>query len=489
MRSADLSGIPELEGLDQFLQWDLVTLNPWGVPVVAPVGARLVPGAAEIWTSTTVGYQAKVRNMTANPGVAMLRFAPGEPSVLVRGEASIIAGDGTANLGSLFRLMQGSSDLGPRFRRTMRDPLWALLYREYWHRILIRIRILEVEVVGGRGTSRHRIGEWRIPRPQRPRPAPGSRSSQTPHGLGRLDPRGRQMLHDGLPAILAVPDRLGRAPLALPARVRQDRGGRIFVHDDAALPVGGVARASLAVRALDDSFEMAQMVAWIGRLERGQTWREFVPRSSYGFAKPPGLLPDFAAGLAATLAARGPRPGPVTTAPRVAEAVAGSGLGDVSSALQLPETAWKSLERIFAFTNAAAPWYAAEALLTQDPETRGYLTYLAERAERERDWAHSLLLRGGRSVSPLTVGRGAIRARPRSLKPHAEAQRQDQILEVERESVRQELPPRLRGSVPRRLGSGPVPGIAVSSRRAGLGAAWEVATSLAALVDRIGLRK
>ena len=35
--------LSRLEGLDRFLQWDLVTLNPWGTPVWAAVGARLLP--------------------------------------------------------------------------------------------------------------------------------------------------------------------------------------------------------------------------------------------------------------------------------------------------------------------------------------------------------------------------------------------------------------------------------------------------------------
>lgn len=487
MRNADLSGIPELDGLDQFLQWDLVTLNPWGVPVVAPVGARLTPASAEIWTSTTVGYQAKVRNIAANPGVALLRLAPGEPTVLVRGEASILDGDGTSNLDGLFRLMRGSNRLGPRFSKTMRDPFWSLLYREYWHRVLIRVRIVEVEVLAPRGPSRHRIGEWRIPRFQRRRSAPASPNLLNPPRLGRLDLRGRQMLHDGVPAILAVTDRVGRAPLVVPARVRQDRKGRLLVHDEVSLPVGKVVRASLAVRALDDSFEMAQMAAWIGRLDRGQTWREFTPRSAYGFTKPPGLLPDLAAGLVATVAARRPRRGPATSAPRVREAVTTSGLGEVSAPLQLKETAWQALETIFACTNAGAPGFAAAALVTRDPQARSHLAYLAKRAERERDWAHSLLLRGGRSLSPVALGRGALLVRPRSSKPQVEAQRQDRLLEVEREILRHALPSHLRGSVPPRLGSRPFPETAVSSEEVGLGAAWELATSLAAAFDRLGL--
>jgi hypothetical protein len=94
-----------LAQLDRFLQWDLVTVTPWGAPSISPVGARVVPDEATIWTSTTVGYAAKLRNIRAQPRVALLRAHPDEPPMLLRGEARIVGGDGTANLAQLFRLM------------------------------------------------------------------------------------------------------------------------------------------------------------------------------------------------------------------------------------------------------------------------------------------------------------------------------------------------------------------------------------------------
>ncbi|MGA9775949.1 MAG: pyridoxamine 5'-phosphate oxidase family protein, partial [Candidatus Dormiibacterota bacterium] len=146
-----------LDHLDRFLQWDLVTLNPWRTPVWAAVGARLLPETAEIWTSTTVGFTSKVRNLTVHPRVAIMRWAPPEPAVVIRGEASVVSGDGTENLAHLFRLMGGPGAQREFFGVSSEHPLWRRLYGEYWRRVLIRIRVVEVWREGEEGwiSTRH----------------------------------------------------------------------------------------------------------------------------------------------------------------------------------------------------------------------------------------------------------------------------------------------------------------------------------------------
>ncbi|MGC1194510.1 MAG: pyridoxamine 5'-phosphate oxidase family protein, partial [Candidatus Dormiibacterota bacterium] len=138
-------------GLDRFLQWDLVTVTPWGAPSISPVGARLVPEEATVWTSTTVGYAAKLRNIRAHPRVALMRANAEEPPVLVRGEARVVGGDGTLNLAQLFRLMGGAGGVRRFFATSATDPFWSRLYSSYWHRFLIAVRIVEISTMGPNG--------------------------------------------------------------------------------------------------------------------------------------------------------------------------------------------------------------------------------------------------------------------------------------------------------------------------------------------------
>lgn len=478
---AELSG---LQGLDRFLQWDLVTQNPWGVPAVAQVGARLLPAEGLVWTSTTVGYAAKVRNIRSHPRVALLRSCPGRAAVLVRGEATLVAGDGTDNLNRLFELMSRSGEVRPLFELTARDPLWGHLYRAYWRRILIRIRVVEVGVESPQGWRVERLRAWRS-QALREQPPRGRPSPARPLG-GHSDLAGRQMLADGVPALLALPDPAGSAPWAYPVRVRVSSGGAIRLRADAGVPTSPAPRAALAVRVLDDSLELARAAAWTGRLEEGEGWREFLPRSVYGFGKPPGLLPDLAAGLAASLMDPGPESPEQVTPPDVGRSGRAL-LGRGSQPLSLPAQAWEALEQIFVRLNAAAPLYAGLVPALPDPHQRGQLAYLARRAELERDWAQALLLRGGRRVGPLALLRGAAALRPPWPDPVGVARRQDHSLERWRSRLRSLLPDDLRsGLAPPLVAAARAP---VSRGSVLAGPALAVATAAAAALDRLAGRR
>lgn len=482
MRRADLADIQELAALDRFLQWDLATLNPWGVPSLAATGARLLPAAGEIWTSTTVGFQAKVRNIRLHPRVALLRHDGSGRSVLLRGEAEVVEGDGTANLTALFELMGGPAGARPRFYESTVDSHWRRLYREYWHRILIRVRVVEVGLFSLDGLSLYRVGEWGDSAPRAPRRAPAAQGNSTP--LGSLDLRGRQMLQDKVPAVLAVPDGPLETPLLLPVQVTQDRLGRFLIREHPGLAGRAFPRASLAVRVLDDTYELVREVAWIGRLQPGEGWREFLPRSVYGFTKPPGLVPDLAAGLAALAAARRRTDGAHVTVPDVEPAARRAGLTSAGP-LRLSGAAWEALGELFSGSNASAPWYASWAMLARDPRTRVRLNYLANRSELERDWAQSLLIRGCRGVSPARLAMAALRMRPRSRDLKAESRRHDRILERSRQVLRRELPGPLRAEVfgPLRAASPAHPSI--SFEHAALDAARTTAVAGAAVLDRL----
>ncbi len=482
MPAANLADFPELQGLDHFLQWDLVTVNPWGVPSIAAVGARVKVAQNAIWTSTTVGYAAKVRNLRLNPRVTMLRSLGDLRSIALRGEATVEEGGGTENLARLFELMDGPEGVRPFFAETTTNPAWRRLYREYWRRILIRVRIVEVEITDETGIRRTKVGSWdsarRSGRPGTERKAPARRLQP-----GTLEARGRQMLKDGLPAILAVREDQRRAPLAVPVEAQVDRRGRLLVRAPA-LPAGEFGRSSVAVRIIDDSFELARMVAWVGTLSPGSGWREFRPRSVYGFTKPPGWLPDVAAGLAATVMSMRAGSARLVTTPSI-EVASRSSLTVPSKPLVLTDHAWKALNALFSSCNATAPFYAAMAAVAPQPRARSLLSYLHHRAELERDWAHSLLIRGRRRISALELTRGVVRMRPRSLDPLGEALRQDLLLERFREVLRTDLPAPLRAAVTREL---PRQWSATASRtagRSGLAAVSAIATSASAAADRL----
>ena len=480
MRSAELADIPELARLDRFLQWDLATVNPWGVPVLAATGARLLPASGEIWTSTTVGFQAKVRNIRRHPKVALLRYEPEHRPVLVRGEAEVLEGDGTTNLTTLFELMSGPEGARPLFYDSASDLRWRGLYRQYWRRILIRVRVVEVGVFGPDGLELRRVSSWG-PGSGASRRGPASHRDFQP---GALDRRGRQMLLDGVPSVLAVPSGGQGAPLVYPAQVRQDRAGRILVRDQPGLPAGAVPRTSLAVRVLDDTYELARQVGWIGRLEPGTGWRVLVPRSTYGFTKPPGWIPDLAAGVAARAAAgREIRSGRVST-PEVGSAARRAGLTRAAP-LTLSARAWAALEELFSATNAIAPWYSAWAVLAPDPALRAQLTYLANRFELERDWTQALLIRGERRVPGHRLAGAAVRLHPRSLDLNSESRRHDRLLERSRRVLRRELPDDLRVAVVKPL-RGPVAGQrGLPLDRAAREAVRSAAFSGAAALDRL----
>ena len=444
MRRADLADIQELAALDRFLQWDLATVNPWGVPSLAATGARLLPHAGEVWTSTTVGFQAKVRNIRLHPRVALLRYHGSGPPVLLRGEAEALEGDGTDNLAALFRLMGGQEGSRRLFYESTVDSRWRRLYREYWRRILIRVRVVEVGLFTPRGLALYRVSEWAAPAAPAPRTPPAAPRRSTIGGA--LDRRGRQMLQDGVASVLAVPGGIGGAPLFCPAQVRQDRRGRILVHEQPGLGRGALPRVSLAVRVVDDTYELAREVAWIGRLQPGEGWREFVPRSTYGFTKPPGVIPDLAAGLAARVASGRLQGAGRVTVPEVEPAARRAGLARARPLL-LSGASWSALEDLFSGSNAIAPWYAGWALLVREPALRTRLNYLANRAELERDWAQSLLIRGCHRVSPVRQAAAALRLRPRSADPLMESRRHDRILERSRQVLRRELPESLRAGV------------------------------------------
>ncbi|HUY53666.1 MAG TPA: hypothetical protein VMV23_00715 [Candidatus Nanopelagicaceae bacterium] len=481
MPEPDLSALMDFAYLDRFVQWDLITINPWGTPSVAPVGARLLPAEGTIWTSTTVGYAAKLRNLRLHPRVTLLRAPVGEPARLLRGEAVVVPGDGTANLTQLFRLMGGPG--GPRdfFGVTAESPFWRRVYREYWRRVLIRIRIVEVGSLGANGWELRRLRPWRQPRERRV--AAAVSVSRSPTSVGGLELKGRQMLADGLPVVLALAAEDGGAPLALPVQARNAAQGGLQVRA-AGLPSRRVPKASLAVRVFDDSFEFARMVGWIGTLGEGAGWRDFQPRSIYGLAKPPGFLPDLAAGLAAGLMSARSAGSEGVSPPAVDLAAAGAP-GTRAPALALPAAVWAALQQLFVQDAALAPWYAGLASLARSPEDGGWFGYLAQRAELERDWAQSLLVRGSHRVGAMSLGRGILAARPRTGRVRVEAARRDLALERARTLLRSALPASLSSGLAPPLAHGrrapaPLPGQAPW-----LGAAFTAAGSAAAALDRI----
>ncbi|MGH7667672.1 MAG: pyridoxamine 5'-phosphate oxidase family protein [Candidatus Dormibacteria bacterium] len=473
-----------LASVDRFLQWDLVTVTPWGVPSIAPVGARLVAAEATLWTSTTVGYATKVRNIEAQPRVALLRAHPGAPQLLLRGEARVVAGDGTSNLAQLFRLMGGAGGSRAFFATSATDPFWSLLYRSYWHRFLIAVRIVDISIMGGQGWEPHRVGRWTVPRSRMrstPRPRPRSQVGQ-----GLLDGKGRAMLGAGTPAALATVRREGACPSIWPVRANPLAGGAILVDAGVPLPSGRLVKSSLAVRVLDDTFESAQMSGWVGTLESGAAARRFLPRSGYGFTKPPGLIGDLAAGLAATLRDLAlPGPDPVSP-PDLAMAVRQGGASR-ASALHLEDEVWRLLEQFFARRNAAAVWYSGVASLVSDRSQRSRLLLLSERAQMERDWAHALLIRGSRKVGAAQLGAGAVALRPNPLAPGTAVEREEAEVDRIRTRIIHRLPVGLAGPqppAPERSPDWPVP----RTRKGRVGGLIDVslkaASAAAAAADR-----
>jgi hypothetical protein len=482
---ADLVALAGLQDLDRFLQWDLITITPFGTPAIAAVGARFLPEKGEIWTSTTVGYGLKVRNIRLHPRVALLRAAPGVPAILLRGEASVGTGDGTTNLTRLFELMGGAGGQRAFFGETATNPFWRGLYREYWRRVLIKVRITEVCQLGASGWRVQRLRVWKPwrpePAPQPPQAGPSRRGSGA---TGALDLRGRELLTDGLPAMVAVVDERLQAPMAFPVEARPSSDGSIQVRLPPGQPPSRSQKTSLAVRVIDDSFEIARMVGWIGTLEKGFGWREFRPRSAYGFGKPPGVVPDIAAGLAAALMNVRSSDGASVSAPQLARA-ASAGSGPRAEQLRLPPSSWTLLERLFLSCAAAAPWHAAMASMATDPALRVEEMYLAQRTELERDWAHAILLRGRRRVSAATLSRAALAALPRSVDPRVEWRRQELLRERWRSELRSTLPPTLeRGLLPA-LGDLASAGGVLSRRSSVVGAAATLASSAAATLDRL----
>jgi hypothetical protein len=415
------SRVPELfASVDRFLQWDLITVTPWGAPSISPVGARLVPDEATVWTSTTVGYAAKLRNIRAHPRVAMLRANPEEPPLLVRGEARIVTGDGTDNLAKLFHLMGGAGGSRRFFATSATDPFWSRLYRAYWQRVLVAVRIVEIATLGGAGWEPLRVANWS--RAQMSDASVPRQRGRAPRQL--MDARGRVMLESGTPVVLATVRREGSAPLAWPVTAKPLRTGAIRVEAGFPLPAGRLPHSSLATRVIDDTFEFARLAGWIGTLEPGQGSRLLLPRDSYGFAKPPGVVGDLGAGVAALLrvatSSRASEVGP----PNLARAVEVGGAATLPR-LHLPEHAWHLLEQIFARRNAAAPWYAAMGAVTSDRTQRVALTLLAEEADLERDWAHALLARGSRRVGAAQLAAGAIAFRPNPSRWRVTAAREE----------------------------------------------------------------
>ena len=467
-------------GLDRFVQWDLVTVTPWGAPSISPVGARLVPDKATVWTSTTVGYAAKVRNIQAHPQVALMRVHPDEPAILVRGEARVVAGDGTLNLAQLFRLMGGAGGARRFFATSVSDPFWSRLYRSYWHRFLIAVRIVEVGQMGPRGWEMARVGRWSRSAAAPPRPSRPSRRSARQRSL--LDRRGRSLLEAGVPAALASVGRGDECPVIWPVRAGIDRTGEIRVDSNFALPRGRLRHSSLAVRVVDDTFEVAQMAGWIGTLEAGQRARRLQTRAAYGFIKPPGVVGDLAAGLAALVRASKASDRSRVSSPDLPLALALGGT-DASPRLKLPTSAWSLLEEVFARRNAAAPWYAGMAVIVPNRRSQKSLRGFAERAQLERDWAHGLLTRGSRRVGAARLAAGAIAFRPNPAAPGATAARE----EAEIARLLSRLLPQLpagTGAPPGRVNDPASPGNASGPDRGLAEATLVAASAVAAALDR-----
>jgi hypothetical protein len=420
---------------DRFLQWDLITVTPWGAPSISPVGARLVPDEATLWTSTTVGYAAKLRNIRTHPQVAMLRANPEEPPLLVRGEAKIVTGDGTANLAKLFQLMGGAGGSRRFFATSATDPFWSRLYRAYWQRVLVTVRIVEIATLGAAGWEPFQIADWSQ--------SPVS-ESKVPRKRGRarrqlMDVRGRAMLETGAPTALATVEGDGSAPLAWPVSATPLKSGAIRIDAGFPLPTGRLAHSSLATRVIDDTFEFARLAGWIGTLEPGQGSRMFLPRASYGFAKPPGLVGDLGAGVAALLRVATSSRTAEVEPPDLARAVELGGAATLPR-LSLPDHVWHLLEEIFARQNAAAPWYAGMAAVTSDRVQRVALIQLAEKAELDRDWAHALLARGSRRVGAAQLAAGAIAFSPNPSRWRATAAREEEQVRRLLERLVKELP-------------------------------------------------
>lgn len=421
--------------LDHFLQWDLVTATPWGAPSISPVGARLVEREATLWTSTTVGYASKVRNIRHSSRVCLLRAHPGKPAVLVRGEARVIGGDGTLNLTHLFQLMDGPGGARRFFATSVSDPHWSWLYRAYWRRFLIAVRVVDISVLGPEGWEPHQVGRWSRARSQRPPPPRRSR----PRGQALLDARGRALLTSDLPAALAfIPDG-GDCPWAGPVRAAPAGGGAISVESDWSLPALRLPRSALAVRVLDDTFEVARMSGWIGTLEAGVGVRRFVPRSSYGFVKPPGVVGDLAAALAAGARSLGASGRPRVSLPDVGRAARLGGTG-LAGRLELSEELWRTLRHFFARRNAAAVWYSGAATLSRGRREADELRLLAERAQLERDWAQGLLIQGQRRVGTAQLAAGVVALGLNPVAPLEAARREEAALDRVREQLSRQLP-------------------------------------------------
>ncbi|MGA7362520.1 MAG: pyridoxamine 5'-phosphate oxidase family protein [Candidatus Dormiibacterota bacterium] len=471
-------------GLDRFLQWDLVTVTPWGAPSVSPVGARLVPEEATVWTSTTVGYAAKLRNIRAHPRVALMRANAEEPPVLVRGEARVVGGDGTLNLAQLFRLMGGAGGVRRFFATSATDPFWSRLYSSYWHRFLIAVRIVEISTMGPNGWEPIKVANWSHAKSAA---SPLSRPRRPPSRPGLVDAKGRAMLSAGTPVALATVRREGAAPLVWPVRATPEAGGDIRVDAGFPLPPERLPHTSLAVRVLDDTFEVAQMVGWIGTFEPGKSSRLLRPRASYGFTKPPGVVGDLAAGFAALVRIAGLKHPPRVSSPDMARAVELGG-ATASPKLELPEPGWRLIEQIFARRNAAGPWYSGMATVVSDRRLQRSLKILSERAQMERDWALGLLARGSRRVGAARLAAGALALRPNPATPEAVVSREEtQIAGLLNRLVAQ-LPPGVAGPPKRAevdLRAGSAPTDRRGPDRGVADVTMAVAGSLAAAVDRL----
>ena len=153
----------------------------------------------------------------------------------------------------------------------------------------------------------------------------------------------------------------------------------------------------------------------------------------------------------------------------------------------LPRSAWSLLEQLFARRNAAAPWYAGMAAVVSDRRLQRSLTFLAERAQLERNWVHGLLTRGSRRVGAARLAAGAIALRPNPAAPEATAAREEAQVSRLLNRLVPQLPVGV-GGPPRRADgpsqSEPDPGGRVSKARGVADATLAAATSLAAAVDR-----
>ncbi|MGH7610697.1 MAG: pyridoxamine 5'-phosphate oxidase family protein [Candidatus Dormibacteria bacterium] len=477
----DPAPAPPHPARDRFLHWDLVTVTPWGAPAISPVGARWLDVEGTIWTSTTVGYAAKLRNIRAHPQVCLLRAAPGGEPVLLRGEARVHTGDGTANLARLFQLMGGPAGTRPFFAATTSHPFWRRLYRSYWRRVLVEVKVVEVGTLGADGWQIRRLSDWGPPPPAA---AAGSRRPRAAISQRLLRARGQDLLAAGLPALLAVNLPRDRAPWAWPVEARPGLAGEPLVQAPPGLPAERLARASVATRLVDDRFEGAQMVGWLGTLEAGAGQRSLVTRSLYGFVKPPGVVGDLGAGLAALwgdarLAGRRE-----VSAPDLVRAAAQVG-GVQGADLRLRDAIWRLVEDLFARRNAAAPWYAALAAGARDPRSRGRLAAAARRAELERDWALGLLNAGGRRVGLDRLARGALAFAPNPLLPERSLRREEARVAELLRRLRAQLPPELRP--PPRTHQGhpsPARGGVEELAQAALAATQSAAAALDQLVTR-----